>query len=497
MLPLLFWLLCYGLSWHQGGGQKLVKLPEFSLKNPDNCPLVTGSCFTYHNIFGFNFLLDTVYRQSTVRGSGSDDKNNVKHQLVAGVADISTCVDTCCNDTKCHVSLLYNGACHMVSCSQDSYCLPARIANISTDNSTLVLVRSPSGLSWSNTSSTDISSTSSSSLSSEGQQEVVCEVGLDAESCHEDEVCQPMHDKSRNGLCQCKPGTVRLEAGGGCTSTRISVQVDNKTVVLPLANVSLTAVVDGGQYKYQWTSLSLPTSSQGVTVEEGAASATLSLSHLVEGVYMWKVTVTGSEQEGGYGETVANVTVLPATRVNTPPRAVIAPLNQTVTLPTSKAIIDGSGSTDDTPLESYLWELISGPVGYQPKLDQQSIITLSNLTVGNYTLKLTVTDKDGLTDSATATVEVVKDTDYPPKAVAGEDIVLYLPNNNATLNGNQSTDDHKIVSWEWTKVKADDGEDLPADISGARTPFITVSNLQQVYTSISIFFFFIIYPFSL
>ena len=246
MLPLLFWLLCYGLSWHQGGGQKLVKLPEFSLKNPDNCPLVTGSCFTYHNIFGFNFLLDTVYRQSTVRGSGSDDKNNVKHQLVAGVADISTCVDTCCNDTKCHVSLLYNGACHMVSCSQDSYCLPTRIENNSIDNSTLILVRSPSGLPWSNTSSTDISSTSSSSLSSEGQQEVVCEVGLDAESCHEDEVCQPMHDKSRNGLCQCKPGTVRLEAGGGCTSTRISVQVDNKTMVLPLANMSLTAVVEAG-----------------------------------------------------------------------------------------------------------------------------------------------------------------------------------------------------------------------------------------------------------
>ena len=129
----------------------------------------------------------------------------------------------------------------------------------------------------------------------------MCEVGLDAETCREDEVCHPMHDKSRNGLCQCKPGTVRLEADRGCTSTRISVRVDNKTVVLPLANVSLTVELEdsGGQYKYQWTSLSLPASSQGVTVEEGAATPTLSLSHLVEGVYLWRVAVTGGGDQGG------------------------------------------------------------------------------------------------------------------------------------------------------------------------------------------------------
>ena len=61
----------------------------------------------------------------------------------------------------------------------------------------------------------------------------------------------------------------------------------------------------------------------------------------------------------GYGEAAANVTVLPAARVNQPPRAIIAPLHQTVTLPTNKAIVDGSGSTDDTPLKSWLWELVS------------------------------------------------------------------------------------------------------------------------------------------
>ena len=160
-------------------------------------------------------------------------------------------------------------------------------------------------------------------------------------------------------------------------------------------------------------------------------------------------------------------------------KAAIKPEWQTITLPTNKAILDGSVSTDDTTLKSFLWELVSGPVGYQPKLDQQSVLTLSDLTVGNYTLQLTVTDEDGETDTATASLEVVKDADYKPKAVAGEDIVLYLPENSVTLNGSQSTDDHGIVTWEWTKVKEDDDEDLPADISGARTALMTVSNLQQ------------------
>ena len=48
------------------------------------------------------------------------------------------------------------------------------------------------------------------------------------------------------------------------------------------------------------------------------------------------------------------------------------------------------------------------------------------------------------------------------------------------LNGNRSSDDHGIKTWEWTKEKGPDGKELPADISGARTPFMTASNLEEV-----------------
>ena len=74
---------------------------------------------------------------------------------------------------------------------------------------------------------------------------------------------------------------------------------------------------------------------------------------------------------------------------------------------------------------------------------------------GNYTFTLTVVDADGAKNSTNATLEVLKETDYPPEANAGAPVVIYLPQNNLTLNGNASTDDHGIVSWEWTLVSDD------------------------------------------
>ena len=197
-------------------------------------------------------------------------------------------------------------------------------------------------------------------------------------------------------------------------------------------------------------------------------------------MYVWKVAVTAIDPPG-YGEIKANVTVLAAKRINSPPKAVIVPAIQTVNLPTNKAVVDGATSTDDSgKIGSYLWVLDSGPVGYQPDLPSLPTLSLTNLTAGNYTIRLTVTDEDGASDTTTATLVVVPDTDYKPKANAGEDKIINLPINEVMLNGNRSSDDHGIKTWEWTKEKGPDGKELPADISGARTPFMTASNLEEV-----------------
>ena len=88
------------------------------------------------------------------------------------------------------------------------------------------------------------------------------------------------------------------------------------------------------------------------------------------------------------------MTVLPPKRVNSPPKAEIIPVTQTVNLPINKAILDGSGSTDDIsePL-TYSWEVTSGPVGYQPGLMETPTLTLENLIAGNYTIRFVITDR--------------------------------------------------------------------------------------------------------
>lgn len=46
-----------------------------------------------------------------------------------------------------------------------------------------------------------------------------------------------------------------------------------------------------------------------------------------------------------------------------------------------------------------------------------------------------------------------------------------------TLHGNQSSDDHGIVSWEWTR-KAE-GPELAADSTNMRTAHALLSNLEE------------------
>ena len=49
----------------------------------------------------------------------------------------------------------------------------------------------------------------------------------------------------------------------------------------------------------------------------------------------------------------------------------------------------------------------------------------------------------------------ITETDYPPKANAGSDMVIHLPQNSVILYGNLSTDDKGIESYEWIKSTDD------------------------------------------
>ncbi|XP_074939981.1 dyslexia-associated protein KIAA0319 homolog isoform X3 [Phalacrocorax aristotelis] len=251
---------------------------------------------------------------------------------------------------------------------------------------------------------------------------------------------------------------------------------DNIQVMLPKNEVELNAFVvppppTETTYTYEWSLISHPPDYGGEM--ERRHSQTLKLSHLSVGLYAFKVTVSG---ENAFGEGFVNVTVEPV-RVNQPPVAIASPKVQEVSLPTASTFIDGSQSIDDMKIVSYHWEEVKGPLREQKASADTPVLHLSNLVPGNYTFRLTVIDSDGAANSTIASLTVNKPVDYPPIANAGPNQAVTLPQNFITLNGNQSSDDHEIVNYEWSLSPKSKGKVVA--MQGVRTPYLQLSAMQE------------------
>nr|CAG4651576.1 EOG090X00QS [Triops cancriformis] len=261
----------------------------------------------------------------------------------------------------------------------------------------------------------------------------------------------------------------------------LTVQVVPKEIQLPEDSTSISAFVipspaEGQTYTYRWTPVQL--AKENVGTMTNTDTPTLKLTELAEGTYVFRVTVTSDVCAG---ETLANLTVLPAKRLNQPPQPVIRPTQVHVRLPTNMAIFDGSLSTDDTGIASYEWELQQGPIGFQAVLQAGPTLELKRLIPGNYTVKLVLTDVDGIKNWTTAYLTVVSRTDYPPQANAGPDVIVYLPQNSIVLNGSLSADDRGIASYEWTRLAGVQGGAV--DMENTHTPLLQLSLLQEgMYT---------------
>ncbi|XP_044017263.1 dyslexia-associated protein KIAA0319 homolog [Aphidius gifuensis] len=434
-------------------------------------------------------LYPKVFTSFTPRGNLS---NNVisKQQLIF---DMENCVKTCCVDDECNVAFMYNKTCYHVKCKYSSeMCIPLYRPDLSglIDPPRMVLVRPmENDRSWSDwlTYSTD-----DGMIPKDG-----C---VNDDDCQNDEICLPkdtpndLQKLNDKGQCQSiqfpsnKKSTelslINYENNDKSSTSKqlkqLTVSVLSKEVRLPESDVTLSAYIMPAEtptetYNYVWSLLSQPGNTGTMT---GQNSPTVKLSNLSEGLYRFRIAVTSQD---GYGENYANVSVLPANRINQPPIAIILPASQIVKLPNTEAVLDGSLSKDDDHVISYHWELTRGPIGYQAILDDTPTIQLKNLIAGNYTFKLTVEDSNKATNWTTANITVLKVPDYPPNANAGQDIIIYLPNNKIILNGNLSSDDRGISSWEWTKSPSD--QNKAVDMQNTRTPYLKLSNLEEgIYT---------------
>nr|XP_025746821.1 dyslexia-associated protein KIAA0319 homolog [Callorhinus ursinus] len=252
---------------------------------------------------------------------------------------------------------------------------------------------------------------------------------------------------------------------------------ENLVMTLPENQVELKAFVVRAPpaettYSYEWSLISHPANYRDEIKERH--TQTLHVSHLSAGLYAFKVAVSG---ENAFGEGFVNVTVKPARRVNLPPTAVVSPQMQALTLPLTSAFLDGSQSTDDTKIVSYCWEEISGPFREEKTPADSPVLHLSNLVPGNYTFRLTVTDSDGASNSTTASLIVNSAVDHPPVANAGPNQTITLPQNSITLNGNQSSDDHQIVLYEWSLGPGSKSKEVV--MQGVETPYLHLSAMQE------------------
>ncbi|XP_072532343.1 dyslexia-associated protein KIAA0319-like protein isoform X1 [Salminus brasiliensis] len=252
---------------------------------------------------------------------------------------------------------------------------------------------------------------------------------------------------------------------------------NNVEVTLPRNEVELNAFVvpappSGTTYVFDWRLKTHPKDYSGEM--EGKHSKTLKLSKLTVGLYEFEVIVDG---DGAHGEGNVNVTVKPEPRVNKPPVAVVSPKYQEISLPTSSTVIDGSQSTDDDKIVAWHWEEVKGPLREEKVSADTAILTLTSLVPGNYTFSLTVTDSDGAQSSTQAMLSVNKAMDYRPVANAGPNQVITLPRNSITLYGNQSTDDHEPLAYEWSLSPESKGKVV--EMQGVRTPTLQLSAMQE------------------
>lgn len=245
----------------------------------------------------------------------------------------------------------------------------------------------------------------------------------------------------------------------------------NQSVTLPDNSVDLTgsgADADDTITNYQWTKVSGP--SQFTISNADAANTTV--SNLIAGTYVFRLTVTSSSAQTASDD--VTVVVNPAPVVNQAPKA-YAGSNQSITLPVDDITLTGSGTDTDGQVVSFAWNRVGGPDAGTIADAAASKTLVSNLIPGNYYFELTVKDNDGATGKDTVQITVNDAPNQAPQVNAGDEQTITLPTDSVTLIGSASDGDGNITSYTWTKV----GGPSNGTVVSATTAQTAVTGLVQ------------------
>jgi alpha-tubulin suppressor-like RCC1 family protein len=149
------------------------------------------------------------------------------------------------------------------------------------------------------------------------------------------------------------------------------------------------------------------------------------------------------------GANYCNLYVNPA---NTPPKSLINGVkNGTSGITGSSTSLDGTLSTDNVAIMSYVWTQVSGPNSAIISIPSGKKVNVLGLATGTYVFKLKVTDNGWASDSTTFTVNVNTGAAQPPVANAGTKQSITLPANSVMLTGSGSEVNGTIVSYKWAQ----------------------------------------------
>jgi gliding motility-associated-like protein len=243
----------------------------------------------------------------------------------------------------------------------------------------------------------------------------------------------------------------------------VSVGSD-RNILLPTNTATINATAsdsDGSIASYLWEKRSGPT----VTLLN-SATVNLTAQDLIEGIYIFRLTVTDNEAATNFDELQITVT-----QNNQAPTA-NAGSNRSITLPTSTIAVSGSGTDSDGTIASYSWSKVSALTATLTNASSTTL-TASNMVEGVHTFGLTVTDDDGATgyDEVNVTVNSAA-INQPPTASAGNDMSITLPVNSVSISGSGTDSDGTISSYLWNKVSGS-----TATLSGQNTNTLSASDL--------------------
>ncbi len=232
----------------------------------------------------------------------------------------------------------------------------------------------------------------------------------------------------------------------------------DQTITLPTNTASLAGTASdatGNITTYAWIEISGPNNANISNADMIDATT----NNLIAGTYVFQLTVTDDNNLSA--SSTVNITV-------NQPLAVNAGSDQTIVLPTNFASLSGSATDATGNISNYSWSEVSGPSNINTQDLSTNDITVNNLVAGQYVFKLTVTDNNNLSASATVTITV----DALPVVDAGADQTITLPN-NAALTGSASDATGNITTYAWTEISGPNN----ATISNANAISATAKNL--------------------